>query len=370
MKAIRPLILVLVIACFALPAHATKGVSLANGEWRPYQSKELKHYGVASHIVTEAFKNAGYTVNYTWYDTFWKRAYTDVNNSKLNGSLLWSKKPARLKEMYFSDVVISGKKDVLFFLKGTGFSYKTLDDLKGKTIGGTIGYNYGKAFETAEKNGTITVVRVKDDVTNFKILLKKRIDAFVCGLESGKALLKQNFSKKEIQNIRFYKKPVRVSTYHLILSKKNSRNKTIIADFNRGLNQLKESGKYNQYLEDSKDGKYEVSDDMGVGETAQTTNKAVAKNTIAKNTIAKNTIAKKTIAKKPVNRRIPLLLKGSNNQHVKTLQKKLKALNYYKADINGFFDIEVHKSVIKFQRDNDLTPDGIIGPNTRRVMGW
>ncbi len=353
MKAIKTIIIVLFLVCLSLPAYATKSITLANGEWRPYQSKDLKHYGVASHLVTEAFRLAGYTVDYSWYDTYWKRAYKDVQNQKVSGSLLWSIKPERTKEMYYSDVVISGKKDVFFFLKSSGFSYKTFDDLKGKTIGGTIGYNYGEKFETAEKNGTIKVIRVKDDLSNFKILLKKRIDAFVCGLEPGKAILKQSFSKQQIKNIRYFKKPFRVSTYHLILSKKIPRNKNIMAAFNIGLREMKENGTYTRFLKDADEGKYEKSDLMEVGDSTEST-------ISTKDTVTKT----KSFVK------IPLLLKGSNNEFVKKLQKVLKEKKYYNGPINGFFDNKLSIIVIKFQSDNDLTPDGIVGPNTRRFMGW
>jgi len=46
-------------------------ITLANGEWAPYMSKNLKQAGYMSHIVTEAFAEEGITVKYVFLP--WKR---------------------------------------------------------------------------------------------------------------------------------------------------------------------------------------------------------------------------------------------------------------------------------------------------------
>ncbi len=43
-------------------ADSPKTIRISNGEWAPYMSENSAHYGLASHIVSEAFKLEGITV--------------------------------------------------------------------------------------------------------------------------------------------------------------------------------------------------------------------------------------------------------------------------------------------------------------------
>jgi len=251
------MILIFIIACFYSQAFAEKPVVvLANGEWKPYLSKELIHNGFASHVVSRAFEISGFDVKYQWYDSFWKRAYKDAKDGVVDGSLVWSKNPERELDMFFSNPVFEGKKDVFFYLKKNQFSWASIDDLKGKIFGGTIGYNYGKTFEDAEKQGLFKVVRTKNDILNFKALLLGRMDAFIAGEKSGYKALNENFSKKEADQITHHQKPVRISTYHLILSRQILRNRDLMKAFNDGLFELKKSGEYDEMLKNFENGFY------------------------------------------------------------------------------------------------------------------
>lgn len=60
----------------------------------------------------------------------------------------------------------------------------------------------------------------------------------------------------------------------------------------------------------------------------------------------------------------PTLSLGDSSEDVKTLQEKLKILNYYYGDITGVFDTDTEIAVKQFQLNNTLTPDGIVGVNT------
>ena len=66
----------------------------------------------------------------------------------------------------------------------------------------------------------------------------------------------------------------------------------------------------------------------------------------------------------------PTLKKGTKGNITKLAQEKLISLGYdlgkYGADSN--FGTATHNAVVKFQKDNGLTPDGIIGQNTWRKL--
>ena len=55
---------------------------------------------------------------------------------------------------------------------------------------------------------------------------------------------------------------------------------------------------------------------------------------------------------------------GSEGADVALLQKTLKRLNYYNAEIDGIYGKKTIKAVKSFQNENNLSVDGIVGPKT------
>lgn len=58
------------------------------------------------------------------------------------------------------------------------------------------------------------------------------------------------------------------------------------------------------------------------------------------------------------------LKEGSSGEAVKTLQENLKTLKYYTGSVTGSYGSLTKEAVRKFQKDNDLTADGVAGPKT------
>ncbi|MDD4406989.1 MAG: peptidoglycan-binding protein [Bacilli bacterium] len=59
---------------------------------------------------------------------------------------------------------------------------------------------------------------------------------------------------------------------------------------------------------------------------------------------------------------------GDQNEDVIDLKNKLKSLEYFSDEINNNFDIKTTESVKKFQANNDLKANGIVGTNTWEVL--
>lgn len=59
---------------------------------------------------------------------------------------------------------------------------------------------------------------------------------------------------------------------------------------------------------------------------------------------------------------------GDKGQEVSRIQKRLQALGYYEAPVDGIFGILTERAVKNFQRDHGLLVDGIVGPNTRGAL--
>lgn len=62
------------------------------------------------------------------------------------------------------------------------------------------------------------------------------------------------------------------------------------------------------------------------------------------------------------------LREGLRGTDVMEIQSLLRKIGYDPGPIDGIFGLKTKEAVINFQRDNGLTPDGIIGPQTYRVL--
>ena len=60
---------------------------------------------------------------------------------------------------------------------------------------------------------------------------------------------------------------------------------------------------------------------------------------------------------------------GSRGDEVKQIQTKLKNWGYYKGNVDGIFGEQTKQAVISFQKKNNLTADGVAGPQTLKAMG-
>ncbi|MDE1464280.1 substrate-binding periplasmic protein [Spartinivicinus poritis] len=247
------LIISLVLICSNL-AHSEdeNKIIIANGEWYPLISKNLQHFGVLCHIISEAFAKEGVKVVYKWVP--WKRAYQHTLNGTYDATAAWVPTPERKKLFIFSDTMYTNQK-VFFHLKSYNFDWKTIADLQGISIGGAIGYTYGIEFDKAAKAGTINIQWTKTDKQNFNKLLAKRIKIFPQEVEIGYGYISE-FPTEQAKLLTHHPKPLMQTTHHLIFSKKIKKNTKLVQLFNSGLKKLKDSGKYNDFITASRSGKY------------------------------------------------------------------------------------------------------------------
>ncbi len=228
-------------------------ITIANGEWPPFISENLKHHGVVCHIITEAFALEGVTVVYEWVP--WKRAFVLTERGKYDATASWVPTPERKEKFHFSNTFLRNQK-VFFHMKSKPFDWKTIDDLKGLKIGGVLGYTYGEAFDKAVEEGILRLERTPTEIQNFKKLQAGRIDIYPQEKEIGYGNIRA-FPENEASQFTHHPKPLMETTHHLIFSKKVEKNERLIKLFNKGLNTLKESGKMDAYYGASREGEYE-----------------------------------------------------------------------------------------------------------------
>ena len=239
----RTVIILILVSCLYPPRAFSESpgvVRLVAGPYSPFTGEGLQDKGIASKIVSDAFKNEGLQTEIVIRP--WKRAFVETKKGKFHGSLLWRKTTDRQSFFYYSDPVVEVQV-VFFHLKSKKFNWNKLNDLAGLKIGAVNSFNYDDEFDAAMKSGLLMADYVTTQEQNFRKLLNGRIDITPVVKRSGYATIKEMFTPNEIALITSHPLPLANQELHLVLSKKLPENKKILKSFNRGLKKLKDSGK-------------------------------------------------------------------------------------------------------------------------------
>lgn len=234
-------------------AIAEDSVRITTGEWAPYLSQYLPHFGPLNRIVTEAFALEDVEVKFGFYP--WKRAIRVAKSGTWDGTSLWGYHEERLKDFYHSEIVTE-QKYVFFHLRSLKFDWKSYDDLKGFVIGAAMGYNYHEEFQSNEKMGLLRVERVPMENQNIFKLLSGRIQLALMEIVVGHELIRNHTQPADREKIMYHPKIQSSDGLHLLLSKKTLENEIRIAKFNKGLRALKAKGTVDKYIKDAIEGKY------------------------------------------------------------------------------------------------------------------
>ncbi|WP_250655343.1 substrate-binding periplasmic protein [Alkalimarinus coralli] len=228
-------------------------IRVATGEWVPYVSKDYQHHGAIGHVIEKIYQEKGIDTVFGYFP--WARGYQMVKDGVWDTTMPYYCSPEREKLFYCSDPIVSGEQ-VFFHRTDYPFKWSSIADLKGLSVGGTLGYYYGEAFEKAEREGLFKVQRIVSDETNFMVLLKKRIHVFPQDKEVGYAMVRRLFSEEEQKLITHNPNPIHSKSLHLLFARNNDKSKRYLDIFNRGLKRLRETGELQGYLNAMSDGVY------------------------------------------------------------------------------------------------------------------
>ncbi|MCP4671831.1 MAG: transporter substrate-binding domain-containing protein [Desulfobacula sp.] len=245
MKKLLVIYFLLVVSLLASGAMARDSIRISTGEWAPYISESLQEYGVVSQIVSEAFRLENIKVEYGFFP--WGRSMAAAERGIWDATSVWYYHEDREKLFFMSDPVFAIE-EVFFHLKDVNFQWDDWSDLQGLSIGGTRAYTVTKILEDKQEEGGFQLEIVPTDEANFRKLLLERIDLFPLTKTVAFVLLKKKFSSKEIRRITFHPKSVNFGELYLLFSKKDPEAHDMRRRFNRGLQKLKASGRYEQLM--------------------------------------------------------------------------------------------------------------------------
>jgi len=228
------------------PTSASNVIRLANGSWEPFNGPDLPHAGCDSWVIQEAFALAGFDVEYSFFP--WARSYSLSASGEWDGTLNWADTPEHRAQHYLSAEPTSIQEWVFFYRIDRPLVWKTMDDLKGKTIGTTAGFVYSDIFKDLRLSGDATFVESSSDDANFKMLLAGRIDVFLSERQVGTYRIKSIFTPE--QQAQLVGSPQSFSQYesYLLLSKAKPENEQRMILFNQGFKELQANGRYAEIM--------------------------------------------------------------------------------------------------------------------------
>lgn len=231
------------------PFVAAQTVRLTNGEWPPYTSESLPHGGLLTRLITAAFAQEGIGVRYGYFP--WKRAYVYGKGDAWDGSVGWIPTAERRADYLFSEPVIFID-SALFHLKRVPFDWTSIDDLRKWRIGAAAGYTYGEQWDAAVASGRLVVEEVATDAMNLHKLLHGRIDAVAMQVDVAESLMRHTLTPQEAEQIVRHPRLLARGPASLALSRQLPGAPELLARFNRGLQQLRQSGAYAAIVDEAR----------------------------------------------------------------------------------------------------------------------
>jgi polar amino acid transport system substrate-binding protein len=254
---IHRVLFVLALLLASLPGLAREQMQplrISVGDWPPYLSSEMQHNGVIAHLISDLLADEGYQVTFRFLP--WPRAYAAAAAGQFDATAVWMHKAEREADFHFSAPLLD-EQFVFFHLKSLPFDWHSFDDLTGMNIGGGLEYSYGPGFDAFLETGKVNMERVSTDQQNFEKLLKERIALYPQEMNVGYAALRSHFSPEDQDKITHHPQPLLVNLSYLMLPKSLESSPQLMERFNRRLQSYRDSGRYQRYFDDLRQGKYE-----------------------------------------------------------------------------------------------------------------
>jgi polar amino acid transport system substrate-binding protein len=247
----RPLFLSVLSLLFVVASHSANSaetIRITTGQWPPYLDKERPDDGFLAQIIREAFASEDIRVEFSFFP--WSRALALVKSREYQASAVWSCTTERKREFLYSAPILPYQY-VFYHRQEMPFDWDALSELRGMTIGLTQDYSYGETLSGAIDSGLISADVTTSDIANFRKLLLGRIDLFPMDPVVGEAMIANHLGPEARAQLDFHPRPLRSALYHLPFSRDDPEAGRLKRAFNRGLANLRESGRYQEIIENA-----------------------------------------------------------------------------------------------------------------------
>ncbi|MCU7246714.1 substrate-binding periplasmic protein [Pseudomonas koreensis] len=184
MPLITQLFAVLVFACLSFAARGEK-LRIVTEPWAPYVYEENgKNLGLDYETTAIVFKRLGIEVE--WQFLPWKRCLSMLETGQADGALDIFHSDERDATLLYPSEPLSDVEFVLFYANERPHPFRSLDELKGLTIGTSPGYLYSPDFR---ESPLFTREPAPTHEANFGKLVRGRIDLLITDRRVGQHLL-------------------------------------------------------------------------------------------------------------------------------------------------------------------------------------
>jgi polar amino acid transport system substrate-binding protein len=229
--------MIALILCGVTTCATASVIPLVTGnDYQPYTDKSLPNRGMVTEIVELAFKEMGYRPKIAFRP--WKRAYAETKKGVFAGTFPYIKSEKRLNDFYFSNPIHT--MSIRIFVAADS-PIRTLEDLQRKRICIPLGYAVSKRFKQVIYDNMHKKETNPSDLEGcLRMIRSGRKDFFIINEINGWMMIQKTFHTK--QYFRTLDDVFEEETHHLIVSKTYPQGKQLIAEFNQGLEKLKEKG--------------------------------------------------------------------------------------------------------------------------------
>lgn len=230
-----------------LPQGYGKDLRIATGEFPPYATSLRADKGIALKVVQRAFALAGYRVDFQFMP--WTRALEETAAGKWDATAYWGYNEERNRRFWVSDNVLT-EQWLFVHRRDTRFDWKTLADVQPYRLAVIANYTYTPAMHEMLAAGLLSGDATPDDLSALRKLLAGRVELVPMERNVACYLLARHFSSAQADKLQAHPRLLTDRfTTHLLLPRKAADSPALLADFNRGLKQLKASGEHARLLQ-------------------------------------------------------------------------------------------------------------------------
>jgi polar amino acid transport system substrate-binding protein len=237
--------LVLAVSLLATPALAQDMVFVADMDLSPYSMlSEGKAAGIDVEVLAEAARRSGVSVEILLRPL--SELVRMVKAGECDGALGLFLDPTREAYATFLEAAPIHYSDYVLFTKvGDKFSFRTYDDLSGKTIGRIAGTDLGDEFEAAVADGKLTLREFPDRTAALSALVAGEIKAYAGNIDATYNRLKDMGMTSSI--VYLPKKILSQKPAYMVLSNASTYPDKAVAGqrLERALDQMRKDGTYN-----------------------------------------------------------------------------------------------------------------------------
>lgn len=239
---LRAPLLLLLALLLTSPAQAAEPPQIgAEDDWYPYSGlREGRLGGMAVDIVRAAFAASGTEVELATYP--YSRCMHLAQSGMLAGCFNTTPTPTTRRRYRLSSEPLFTDDSLIWSRSGQAKALSGLDELKGKRVAVTLGYEYGAAFDGYPG---IKRVQVRQDLFGFRMLERGRVDYSIAFRGTTEQLLRDH---PELAR-RFT--PVYLAhraQLHLSFSRHHPQAEQLQARFDEGMRQIRRNGRYDEII--------------------------------------------------------------------------------------------------------------------------